>query len=555
MPIYARTISALEKCFMDEKIEWKPILERGEALRGEEYSFEIAYTTDEIKHYPKREFQITIESPLKDYITMRTVEQIPVRMPCYFDADDNYLRKTPGLYPDTLRPINSSNTAYFTYGELKSFYVTVDVPVDAAPGDYPIKVTFDKEYEGIYSTSVEFTLHVIDAVLPEQEMKVTEWFHSDCIANYYDLEVFSDKHFEYIGKFMKCAVKNGINMILMPIFTPPLDTAWGGERLTTQLVGVRETEEGWQFDFTLLRRWVELAKECGVKYHEIAHFYSQWGAARAPKIMGYDKSGEFKRLFGWETEALSDEYRGFLRALIPAMLEEFKALGIDKDCVFHISDEPALEHLEHYTKAREQVADLLEGYVIMDALSDFEFYKTGALPNPIPSNDHIVPFIEAGVENLWTYYCCGQGKDVSNRFLAMPMARTRIMGAQMWKYKIAGFLQWGFNFYSSQNSVDPINPFMGADNDYFVPAGDTYAVLPGPHGEPWETLHMKGFTMALQDMRAMYLAEKLSSREEVMAILESEGEVTFAKYPHSAAWLLEMRGKINRIIENAAANK
>jgi hypothetical protein len=123
------------------------------------------------------------------------------------------------------------------------------------------------------------------------------------------------------------------------------------------------------------------------------------------------------------------------------------------------------------------------------------------------------------------------------------------MGAQMWKYKIAGFLQWGFNFYSSQNSVDPINPFMGADNDYFVPAGDTYAVLPGPHGEPWETLHMKGFTMALQDMRAMYLAEKLSSREEVMAILESEGEVTFSKYPHSAGWLLEMRGKINRIIE------
>ena len=33
-------------------------------------------------------------------------------------------------------------------------------------------------------------------------MIVTEWFHCDCIANYYDLETFSPKHCEYIGKFM-----------------------------------------------------------------------------------------------------------------------------------------------------------------------------------------------------------------------------------------------------------------------------------------------------------------------------------------------------------------
>ncbi len=548
MPIFAKAISALEKCFMDEKYESKAQIERGYALRGEEFAFEIAYTTDDSTFYPKREFLISVESPLKEYITVRTVEQVPVRMACYPDADDNYLRKTPGFYPDLLRPVNSGNTAYFTYGELKALYVTVDIPESLAGGDYPIKVSF-KNGELEDTASAELTLHVIDAVLPEQKLKVTEWFHADCIANYYEIETFSDKHFDYIGKFMKCAVKNGINMILMPVFTPPLDTAIGGERRTTQLVGVRETEAGWEFDFTLLERWVELAKECGVKYHEIAHFYSQWGAAFAPKIVGYDKNGEFKKLFGWHTPALSDEYRGFLNAFIPALLGKLKELGIDKDCVFHISDEPALEHLENYSKAREQVAGLLDGYVIMDALSDFEFYKTGALSNPIPSNDHIVPFLEAGVENLWTYYCCGQGKDVSNRFVAMPMARTRIMGAQMWKYNIAGFLQWGYNFYSSQNSVDPINPFAYADNDYFVPAGDTYAVLPGPGGEPWETLHMKGFTMALQDMRAMDLAAELTSREEVLAIIDPDGEMTFSKYPQSAEWLLGMREKINEVIE------
>ncbi len=549
MPIFAKPISALEKCFMDESYESKAQLDRGSALRGEEYAFEIAYTTDDATFYPKREFIVKVDSPIADYVTVRTVEQVPVRMACYPDADDNYLRKTPGFYPDLLRPVNSGNTAYFTYGELKALYVTVDVPEALAGGDYPIRISFTS-FEGEEAASVTHTLHVIDAVIPEQKLKVTEWFHTDCIANYYGLEAFSDKHFEYIEKFMKCAVKNGINMILMPVFTPPLDTAIGGERLTTQLVGVRETESGWEFDFTLLERWVEIAKRSGVKYHEIAHFYSQWGAAFAPKIVGYDKNGEWKKLFGWDTPALSDEYRGFLNAFVPALLAKFEKLGLDKDSVvFHISDEPALEHLENYSKARAQVETLLDGYVIMDALSDFEFYKTGALSHPIPSNDHIVPFLEAGVENLWTYYCCGQGKDVSNRFVAMPTARTRIMGAQMWKYNIAGFLQWGFNFYSTQNSVDPIDPFAYADNDYFVPAGDTFAVLPGLNGEPWETLHMKGFTMALQDMRAMDLAAELTSREEVLAIIDPDGEMTFAKYPQSMEWIEDMRAKLDAIIE------
>ena len=34
-----------------------------------------------------------------------------------------------------------------------------------------------------------------------------------------------------------------------------------------------------------------------------------------------------------------------------------------------------------------------------------------------------------------------------------------------------------------------------------------------------------------------------------MALLESEGEVTFSKYPHSAEWLENLRAGVNRLIE------
>ena len=443
---------------------------------------------------------------------------------------------------------------FATPGQLKSLYVQINVPADYSAGDCPIKVRFsngDEAYE------VNYTLHVIDAVLPKQETIVTEWFHTDCIANYYELETFSEKHWEYIGKFMRTAVKNGINAILTPVFTPPLDTAVGGERRTTQLVDVAEVadENGnsqWVFGFDRLERWVSIALSEGVEYLEISHLYTQWGAGHAPKIMGRDRSGEYRRLFGWETDSLSDEYRTFLRAFLTALIAKLKELGVDKQCLFHISDEPGFDHLETYKSAREQIADLLEGYVVMDAMSNFDLYSTGAVANPIPSNNHIEPFLEAKVPNLWTYYCCGQWYDVSNRFLAMPMARTRVIGMQMWKYSIVGFLQWGYNFYNSCHSARTINPYLTTEGDYWVPAGDCFAVYPGENGEALETLHMKGFTMALSDIRAMKLAESLVGRDAVLAVLEEKGEITFSKYPCEAEWLMGVREKINTIIEENA---
>ena len=38
-------------------------------------------------------------------------------------------------------------------------------------------------------------------------------------------------------------------MLLTPVFTPPLDTAIGGERRTVQLVDVHVTENGYTFGF------------------------------------------------------------------------------------------------------------------------------------------------------------------------------------------------------------------------------------------------------------------------------------------------------------------
>lgn len=102
-----------------------------------------------------------------------------------------------------------------------------------------------------------------------------------------------------------------------------------------------------------------------------------------------------------------------------------------------------MEHIEQYRKSYSIVKDLLAGYPIIDALSDYEFYKKGIIKNPVPSNDHIGEFLENNVPDLWTYYCCVQTQKVSNSFIAMPSSRNRIIGLQMYKFNIKGFLHWG----------------------------------------------------------------------------------------------------------------
>ncbi|MBR3999272.1 MAG: hypothetical protein IKI93_13135, partial [Clostridia bacterium] len=142
MALIFKCLSALEKCFMDESIESKTEYTSASVLRGEEFAFQIAYTADEKAYYPRKTFRITAEHDLGAEITFREVVSVPVRVPCYADTDDDYLRKTPGLYPDLLAPVDPNGNLYATYGVLKSLYAEIRIPEDADAGDHAITLRF-----------------------------------------------------------------------------------------------------------------------------------------------------------------------------------------------------------------------------------------------------------------------------------------------------------------------------------------------------------------------------------------------------------------------------
>lgn len=533
-------VSSLQRVFLDGRCD---LTEHNcdSVLKGERYSYQIAYKSSE-----KFFAEIVIDSPLSQFITVRSVGNVPSELPVYESDCEFCERNEPGLFPDVLFPIEK-NRVLIKRQNYYALWITVDLPEDTDAGDYEINIKLKKDSETI-SENI-FGLHVINAVLPEQKLIYTQWFHSDSIANYYKIPVFCEKFWALVESFIKAAVHTGVNMLLTPVFTPPLDTEIGGERLMVQLVDVKLENGKYSFGFDRFIRWVRLAQKCGIKYFEISHLFSQWGAKYTPKIVA-EVNGSQKRIFGWETSADSIEYAEFLSAFIPQLIKVICSLGIEKSTFFHISDEPNEDQIESYSRSKSTVAPLLEDFPIIDALSDYSFYESGIINNPIPCTNDIESFIEKGFPHPWTYYCCGQGGKLSNRFFGMPLSTTRIIGFQLFKYGIEGFLQWGFNFYNSQYSLRSIDPFAVTDADSAFPSGDSFTVYPGKSGAI-ESVRSEVFFQALQDMRALtLLCDRIGKKRTIAAVEADFGIITFFDYPRGTEKMLNLRKSVNNYLDN-----
>ncbi|MCM3337963.1 DUF4091 domain-containing protein [Paenibacillus sp. MER TA 81-3] len=540
-----RIISSLIKVFADEPLQ-APAFSTASALQGESFHFQLAYHGNELMKHAV----VKVQGGVAEAISVQKVELVPSELPIYAHHDNNLVRSTPGLYPDLLTPIHEQDGIVICPGQWRSLWISLEVDVRWTEGEHPITVSIASE-SGELLGEETFTLVVIPTALPKQQLMHTEWLHCDGIATYYGVDIFSEAHWDLIRKFVRTAVQHGINMILTPLFTPPLDTEVGGERPTVQLVDVKKEGERYSFGFERLDRWVRMCLDEGVEYFEMSHLFSQWGAKHAPKIIA-SVDGEEQRIFGWETDAAGPEYRAFLRQFLTELVAWLKAHRIADRSHFHISDEPRIEQMESYRQAVEAVSDLLAEFPVMDALSDYDFYRSGLVQVPVPANNHVEPFIEHGVKPLWTYYCCSQYREVSNRFFSMPSARNRILGWQLYKFQVDGFLHWGYNFYYSQYSRKRIDPFRTTDALYAFPSGDAFLVYPGEEG-PLESIRLYVLREALQDLRALQLLESYIGHEAVIALIEDNMEeaLTFHSYPHSAEWLLNKRALVNERIREA----
>lgn len=491
--------------------------------------------------------EIEIGGLLAPFTRLREVVAVPVRYAGKARHTGEYLRKAPGLFPDLLKDIKDGKLRLIS-GYWQALHFTFDLRNAGKTklnfGKNNLIVTIKTEGNE-YKKEIE--LEVLRGELPRLSIYHTEWFHADCLADYYGVESLSERHWEIMANFIRHYGKSGMNTILVPTFTPPLDTEVGGERTTVQLVEVHKNGSSYSFNFDKVKRFIDICLESGIEYFEIAHLFTQWGANAAPKVMAYT-DGELKKIFGWETDSEGEEYTRFLSFYLPALIKKLDEWGLNGRVFFHLSDEPDENCIEKYSRLRKRIAPYLGGYPILDAVSRYSFVERGIVDRPVPGNNHLEPFLENKVKGLWTYYCCAQGDKVPNRFMSMPSVRNRIMGVLIYYFDIKGFLHWGYNFYNSQYSIEHINPYAVTDAGGAFQAGDAFLVYPGVDGKPEDSLRMMALNEGFQDYRALVKYEEKVGRAEVIALIERlfGGKLSMENYPTSYKYIEDLRKTINQ---------
>ena len=182
-------------------------------LRGERFAYQISLKADEPSIG-----NISIESPLLDYIRVYKVEQSAMDAPVTEKVREiGYITTDPGLMPDLLLPIENNDFPTVTTTG-KTLWIEVNIPNDMEAGEYKIDFTyhiFSFTNPDAGSKKVADKTMIID-VLPltkkEQSLIYTRWFYADCIVDYHNVPIYSDVHFDLIEAYIREAVDVGINI-------------------------------------------------------------------------------------------------------------------------------------------------------------------------------------------------------------------------------------------------------------------------------------------------------------------------------------------------------
>ena len=140
-------VSSQIKAFIDDKIDSFQELSKCSALLGEKYSFQLLYVDEGEGDLPGRPIcSCKLEGDLAAYTTIRDVRNVPVDRPIHQDFyDDQYLRITPGIYPDILTPLRYDGQVVIGKDKLRSLWFEVDIPEEMVDDEsYSIGVTKNK---------------------------------------------------------------------------------------------------------------------------------------------------------------------------------------------------------------------------------------------------------------------------------------------------------------------------------------------------------------------------------------------------------------------------
>lgn len=387
-------------------------------------------------------------------------EYVPVKTTTDDQLPGDVERIAPAFFPDPLVPEWQWSTYRTVPAATQSVWVRVNVGSDAAPGDYTATVTVSagpKQGE-MLSAKIALNLTVWDFELPAvSEFYMTNWpFFAD-LARWYRVEQYSEAHWKLIEMVADDMILHRQNVILTPVY---------------DLVKIRRTQDGYGFEYADLDRWIEMFLAKGFTLIEGKHL---WWRPRTIEILEADGSVTEELLNGLD----DPDFLLFVERFFGSLWKHLGEKGWQDLYVQHVADEPKSEDLPKYEKLAGAVRAAAPGIRTIDALHRPGFARATDIPVPqTPMYDKTVEESGRPASEVWMYYCTSPAGPWPNRFIDYPPIRVRIFTWVCSKKQVPGFLQWGYNYWSSgYDDKLMINPWDdGTANNW--QCGDPFVIYP-----------------------------------------------------------------------------
>jgi hypothetical protein len=378
----------------------------------------------------------------------------------YAGAPADVLKSADRTFPD---PLLEDESIAVAANQNQPIWITVPAK---APGELHGKLTLQwngGEISG--EIDVPFTVHVYNVKMNKPRLGITNWWFSDAerisMLAGRKVEPYSDEYWKLIRQIADFMVQYHQNMILVS----PLDLAQIGFK-----------DDKWSFDFAKFDKMVQTFVDAGmVGQIEGGHIGGRsgepWNSAfivRVPEMTG----GAINFVSKPATDPAA---RRFYGQYLPALAAHLAERGWDKIYRQHLADEPIKDNAASYREIADMLHEFAPGMRVMEATQTREL--VGAVNTWVPILDHFhrdFDFLrerqKAGDE-VWLYTCCGPTGNYANRFIELPLIKTRLLHWINFRYSATGYLHWGFNYWNPSTS-----PFE--ETTFQWPGGDSWIVYP-----------------------------------------------------------------------------
>lgn len=343
-------------------------------------------------------------------------------------------------------------------------WVSVKVPREnIIKGMYRGTITVKED--GKVMAELPLVVTVKDRILPEPK----DWaFHLDlwqnpyAVARYYNVEPFSQAHFDLMRPIMTRYAEAGGKVITTSIMHKP----WNGQTydpFESMVTWMKKADGTWWFDYTVFDKWVEFMMSCGVKKEINCYSMVPWRLS----FQYFDQaSNQFKFFNGRPGEPAYEE---FWMRMLQSFAQHLKEKGWFEITHIAMDERPLkdmLATIKVVYKADPDFKLSLAGTYHKELLEDLDDYCI-TLAEKFTPEELQKRKAEGKVTTFYT--CCTEPRP--NTFTFSPLAESEWLGWWAAKINVDGYLRWALNSWVK----DPLQ------DSRFISwaAGDCYILYPG----------------------------------------------------------------------------